>query len=74
MVVFWSSSFYRAKVVVYGQKWIYPGKIGFIRAKVVDFGQGDCIWAKVNEFGQSGCTRAKAVVFVFRTNICHRLF
>ena len=63
MNVFWSSSFIRAKVVVYGQKWIYSGESGFIREKVVVFGQGGCIWIKLNEFGQSGCVRAKVVVF-----------
>ena len=46
-------------MVVYGQKWIYSGKSGFIWAKVVVFEHGGCIWAKLNEFGQSGCIRAK---------------
>ena len=50
-------------MVVYGQKWIYSGKSGFIRAKVVIFEHGGCMWAKLNEFGQSGCIRAKVVVF-----------
>ena len=39
-----------AKIVVFGQKWLYSGKSGFIRAKVV-------------VFRESGCIRAKAVVF-----------
>ena len=49
----------RAKVVLYGQKWFYPGKL-------VVFGQRSCIWAKVVVVGQkllySGkgcCIRAK---------------
>ena len=48
---------------LFGQKWIYSGKSGFFRAKVVVFGQGGCIWEKVNEFEQSGFIRSKVVVF-----------
>ena len=63
-------------MVVFGQKWLYSGKSGFIRAKVVVFGQCGCIRAKclysekVIAFGQkwfysckSGCFRAKVVAF-----------
>ena len=39
-------------MVVLGQKWLYSGKSGCIRAKVVVIGQNGCIQAKVVEFGQ----------------------
>ena len=38
MVVLGKSGCIRAKVVVFGQKWLYSGKSGCIRAKVVVFG------------------------------------
>ena len=41
------------KVVVFGEKWLYSGKIGWLRAKVVVFGQ------KWLCSGKSGCIRAK---------------
>ena len=44
MVVFAQDGCIRAKVVVFGQKWLYSDK-------VVVFGQGGCIWAKVDVFG-----------------------
>ena len=54
----------------FGQKWLYSGKSGSIRTKVVVFRQSSCIWAKVVVIGQrwiysakSGSTRAKVVVF-----------
>ena len=61
---------YLDKVVVFEQnncvqvKWLYSGKSGCIRAKVVLFGQKwlysgkiGCIRAKVVIFGQIGCIR-----------------
>ena len=45
-------------MVLVGQKWLYSGKIGCIRAKMVVFGQSGCIrikWSysgKVLVFGQ----------------------
>ena len=43
VVVFWQSGCIRAKVVIFGQKWLYSGKSGCIRAKVVVVGQSGCI-------------------------------
>ena len=40
---------------VFGQKWIYSGKRGCSRAKVIVFLQSGCI-------RQSSCTRVKVVV------------
>ena len=62
-----------SKVVVFGQKWLYSGKSGCIRVKVVVFGQRPCIRAKVvvveqkwlysgkngSISGKSGCIREK---------------
>ena len=39
-------------MVVFGQKWLYLGKSGSFRAKVVVFGQNRCIRAKVVLFGK----------------------
>ena len=39
VVVPGKSSLIRAKVVVFGQKWLYSGKSGCIRVKVVVFGK-----------------------------------
>ena len=39
-------------MVVFGQKWLYSGKMGCIRAKVVVFAQSICIRPKVLVFGQ----------------------
>ena len=63
-------------MVVFGQKWLYSSRGGFIPAKwlysvkVVVLGQGGCIRSKrvvfgikVVVFGQSSCIRAKVVVF-----------
>ena len=56
---------------VFEQKWLYLGKSGCIRAKVVVFLQSHCNAIKVVVFGQkwlysgkSGCIRAKNVVFL----------
>ena len=49
----------RAKVLVFGQKWLYSGtKVLLYSGKVVVFGL-----AKVVVFVQSGCVREKVVVF-----------
>ena len=57
-------------MVVFGQKLLYSGKSGCIRAKKVLFGPGFCILAEVVVFGQnwlyssnSGCIKAKVIVF-----------
>ena len=71
MIVFGQSGCIRLKVVVFDQKWLYPGKNVCIRDKVAVFGQSGCILAKMVVFGQSGffrakvvgCIRAKVVVF-----------
>ena len=39
-------------MVVFGQKWLYSGKSGPIRPKVVLFGQSGCMRASVVVFGQ----------------------
>ena len=46
VVVFGQDGSICAKVVVFVQKWLHLGKRGFIRAKMVVFGQSDCIRAK----------------------------
>ena len=46
VVVFGQDGSICAKVVVFVQKWYHLGKRGFIRAKMVVFGQSDCIRAK----------------------------
>ena len=38
-------------MVVLGKKWLYLGKGGCIRAKVVVFGKGDLVRAKLVVFG-----------------------
>ena len=57
---------YSGKVVVFGQKWLYWGKGGCIRAKVVAFRQKGLYSRKVVLFGpkwlysrKSGCIRVK---------------
>ena len=52
VVVIGQSGGIRAKVVVFGQKWLYSGRSGCIwvkllsSAKVVVFGKSECIQAK----------------------------
>ena len=71
VVVFGQSSLIRAKVVVFGLKWLYSGKSGCIRAKVVVFGQKLLYFGKVvvfvekllysgkvDVFGENGCVWA----------------
>ena len=62
-------------MVLFAQKWLYLGKSGCNLAKVVVFGQNDCIpanwlfsvkvvvFGKVIIFGKKCCIRAKKVVF-----------
>ena len=57
-------------MIVFGQKWFYSGKSGYIGAKVVAFGQSCYIRAKEVVFGQkwlysgkSGSVQAKVVIF-----------
>ena len=50
-------------MVVIGQNWLYSGKIGCIRTKMVVFGQGGCFRASVFVFGQSSCIPAKWCYF-----------
>ena len=51
MVVLGQSGCIRAKVVVFGQKWLYLDK-AVVSCKVVVFGQDGYICAKVVVFGQ----------------------
>ena len=51
-------------MVVLGEKWLYLGKSGCIRAKVLVFVQSGCIRAKWLYSDKSGCIREKKVVFV----------
>ena len=46
------------KVVVFGQKWLYSGKGGCIRAKEILFGQRCSIRVKWLYSGKSCCIRA----------------
>ena len=50
-------------MVIFGQKMLYSGKSGCIRAKVVVVGQSGCIWAELEYSGKPDCIRAKVVVF-----------
>ena len=50
-------------MVVFGQKRLYSGKGGCIRAKVVIIAQSSCNRAIFVVSGHSGCTLAKVVVF-----------
>ena len=52
-----ASWLYLGKVVVFGQKWLYWDKSGYIRVK------GLLYSGKVAVFGQSGGIRTKVVVF-----------
>ena len=69
----------RAKVVVFGQMWLYSvkrwylGKSGCNRAKVVVFGQNWLCSSKFIVFGQSGCVRAKVSV-VFERGVRGQIF
>ena len=48
----WESGCIGAKVVVFGQTWLYSGKSGYIRAIVVLFGQKCLYSGKVVVLGQ----------------------
>ena len=49
----------RAKVVVFGQKWLYSRKTSCIRAKVFVFDESACNRTEEVVFGQSGGNRAR---------------
>ena len=51
MVVLGQKGCIRAKLVVFGQNWLYSGKTGCIRAKVVALGQKRLYSGKVVVFG-----------------------
>ena len=53
-----------AQVVVFGQKWLYSCKSGFIRAKTVVFGQKVLYSGKWLYFSKGGCIGAKMDVFM----------
>ena len=57
VVLFGAKWFYAGKMVVFGQKRLYAGNSGCIRAKVVVFGQTRLY------SGKSGCVRGKLLVF-----------
>ena len=63
MKVFGQSGCIRDTEVVFGQKWLYSGKNGLIREKVVVFEQSGCIRAKVVVFGQKWMFSGKFVAF-----------
>ena len=50
-------------MLVFGKKWFYSEKSGFIRAKWLYSINSGCIGAIVVVFEQSGCIRAKVVLF-----------
>ena len=52
MVVFGQSGSIRAKVVVFGRKWLYSGRPGFVQVKLVAFRRKWLYSAKVVVFGQ----------------------
>ena len=52
VVVFGQSGCFRAKVVEFGQKRLYSGKSGYVRAKWLHSGKSGCIHSKVLVFGQ----------------------
>ena len=63
MAVIGHELFYSSKVVLFGQKWMYSGKSGCIRAKVVVFRQKLLNSGKVVVFRTTDCVLAKVVVF-----------
>ena len=63
MVKFGQSGNNWVQVVAFVKKLLYSGKVCFIPAKMVAFGQSGCIWAKVFVLGQSGSFWAKVFVF-----------
>ena len=48
---------------MFGQKWLFSGKSGCVRGKVVVFRQNGCFGAKVVVFGQKLLYLGKVVVF-----------
>ena len=57
--VFGQKWLFSGKVVVFGIKWLYLGKSGCIRVKVVVFGQRWLYSGKVVYSGKNGCIQAK---------------
>ena len=62
MVVFGTNWFYSIKVDVLGQRRLYSEKSGFIRARMVVFGQKLFYCGKYFYLGKSCCIRAKVVL------------
>ena len=56
MVVFGHSGCFRAKVVVFGQRWLYSNKSGCIQ-------KSGCVRVKVVVFGEEWLHSGKVVVF-----------
>ena len=54
---------------MFGQRWLYSGKNGCIRAKWLFTEKSGCILAKVVIFEQSGCIRETVVVFVHKVDV-----
>ena len=52
-----------AKVVVFGQKWLYSGKSGYFLANLLHSGKSVCNPKKVVVFGQKWLYSEKVVVF-----------
>ena len=63
MVVFGQKWLYSSNIFCIRETFLYSGKIGCIRAKVVEFEQKLLYSGSVVVFGQSGCIRVKNVVF-----------
>ena len=83
MVLSGQSGCIPAKVVVFGQKWLYSikgfvfGKSGCILARWFSLGNSCCIRAKVGVFGQKWLYSGKVVVFwgkvvIFGQSCCIR--
>ena len=48
-------------MTVFGQKWLYSGKYGFIRLKLL-YLEKSCIRSKLMYLGKGGCFRGKVDV------------
>ena len=48
-------------MVVFGHKWLYSDKSGYILVKVVVIGMGSRIRAKLLYWGKTGCNRARRI-------------
>ena len=74
MVVFRQSGCIRAKVVAFGQKWLFSGKSGCIRIKDVVFGQSGCIRVKLVFFVQKGLYSGKWLYLGKSSSIIEKWF